>query len=124
MRLFSQIRKKVTRYFEVRMDLFKLEFIQRSSIILSYLIFSFLCLCISLPLFFFLGLALAEYLNELTGSRSVAFLLTSGIYVLIFILIFLFRVRIIRSFAGIFINVMTEDDPNEEIIEEEEQEED
>lgn len=114
MGLFNNIREKVAQYVNIRVDLAKLAFIERTSVILSYLIFVFVCLTIGLSLFLFMGLGLAEYFSGLIGSRTGGFFLTAGAYLLLFFLVFWLRIRIIHFFAGIFINVMTDDEDEEE----------
>jgi hypothetical protein len=113
MQILGRLRAKIAKYLQVQLDLVKLEFIQRTSVVLSYFIFVFVSLSIGLPLFFFLGLGLAEYFSAITGSRAGGFFMTAGVYLLSFIIIFLVRSKIIRFFAGLFIDVMTEDDNDE-----------
>lgn len=101
---------KITHYVDTRVDLLKLDFIERTAGILSYFIFTIICLLVALCIFLLLGVGLAEFFTNHTGSRTTGFFITAGIYVLFLVILGLARKYIVRLFLGIFIRVMTDDE--------------
>lgn len=110
MNFIGKFKDKIAHYINARLDLIKLDFIQRTSGILSYLIFTFICLLFTLCLFIFVGLGLGEYFSALVDSRAGGYFITAGIYLLLFLIMILFRAAIFRIFSGIFIRALTDDD--------------
>jgi hypothetical protein len=102
--MFSNLKEKISRHIQVRLDLVRIEVVERSSAVMSYLIFALICLFI---------FGLAEVLYDMGMSRGASFLTTTGIYILVFILVVLLRRNIIRLFSDLFIRVMTEDEEDE-----------
>lgn len=101
---------KITGYIDMRLQLIKLDIAGRVSNVLSYTIFIILCVVFLLPFLLFSGMGLAELMSDLVQSRAGGFAITSGIYLLIMLLLLVFRKRIINAFAGMFIGVMTDGD--------------
>ncbi len=101
---------KITGYIDMRLQLIKLDIAGRVSNVLSYTIFIILCIVFLLPFLLFSGMGLAELISDLVQSRAGGFAITSGIYLLIMLLLLVFRKRIINAFAGMFIGVMTDGD--------------
>lgn len=100
---------KITQNVSLRLELMKLNFIQRASGILSYFIFMIICLLLALCILLFLGMGMGEFFSSLTGSRGLGYILTATIYIVLFFVLLLARKNIIRRFVNVFIGVMTED---------------
>jgi hypothetical protein len=111
--MFSNLKEKISRHIQVRLDLVRIEVVERSSAVMSYLIFALICLFIFFAVLLFVGFGLAEVLYDMGMSRGASFLTTTGIYILVFILVVLLRRNIIRLFSDLFIRVMTEDEEDE-----------
>ena len=101
---------KITHNLDLRIDLLKLDFIERTSGILSYFIFTIICLLLALCILLFLGMGLGEYFSKVTDSNALGYIITAGIYILLFFILALARKPIVRLFLGIFINIMTDDE--------------
>lgn len=101
---------KITQNIGLRVELAKLELIERSSGILSYFIFTIICLFLALCILLFLGMGLGEFFAALTDSKALGYIIIAGIYILLFFVLALARRPIVRFFSGIFINVMTRDE--------------
>lgn len=115
--IFNNWKEKITQYVDLRFQLFKLEFIDRTSNVLSYILFAFAMLLFSMAILIFLGIGLGEWLCEVLNTRTGGFFATAGIYIIFLLVLFAMRKRLIRAFSGIFIRVLTEngdDDDNEE----------
>ncbi len=117
MSFIDKWKDKIAHYVDVRLDLLKLGFIERTSNILSYLIFVFIGLFLAVSILIFLGIGIGEYFSELLDSRAGGFFITTGFYILLLLILVMARVPVLKMFAGIFIRIMTasdEDDDDED----------
>jgi hypothetical protein len=114
MSFINKWKDKIAHYVEVRLDLIKLGFIERTSGILSYLIFVFICFFLSLSVLIFIGIGIGEYFAMVFDSRVGGFFVTAGFYLLLMVLMFLLRVPITNFFSGLFIRILTENDEEED----------
>ncbi len=121
MNFIDKWKDKITQYAEVRLRLIQINFIRRTSTILSHMIFTMIALLIFFAILIFLGFGLAEWYTVLAnGSRVAGFFMAIGTYVLLLLIAFALRRPITKGFTGIFIRILTERDDEEE--EEEKQE--
>lgn len=114
MNFINKWKDKIAHYVDVRVQLVKLDIIERTSGVLSYLIFIFICLFLALTILIFLGIVLGELFSGLIGSRPLGYLVTSGIYVLLMGLMFALRKPILDTFSGAFIRILTHEDEGDE----------
>lgn len=114
MSFISKWKDKLAHYIEVRLNLFKLGLIERISNILSYLIFVFIGLFLSVSILIFLGISIGEYFAAMLDSRAGGFFITAAFYILLLIILFMLRVPITNGFAGVFIRIMTASESDEE----------
>lgn len=114
MGIFDSWKEKIAHYIDVRLRLIKLSIVERVSGILSYLILTFIALFVGISVLIFAGIALAEYFATILDSRSGGYLLTSGIFLLLFLSLFAFKKLIVRAISGIFIRVMTDTSDDDE----------
>jgi hypothetical protein len=114
MNLLKSLKDKIARYIDVNVKLFKINFIQHTSNILSYFIFTIVSLFLLLAILIFMGLGLAEVFTAMVNSRIGGFFMVMGAYILLLIFIFGIRKWVIRGFAGAFIRILTEQDKDEE----------
>ena len=114
MSFVSKWKDKIAHYVDVRLSLLKLGFIERTSNILSYLIFVFIGLFLTLSILIFLGIGIGEYFATLLDSRAGGFFITAGFYILLLVILALMRNTITTAFAGIFIRIMTATDHDDD----------
>jgi len=116
MNIINEWKNKIAQYLNVQIKLIKLGFIERTSYLMGYFIFTIISLFFLLCMLLFLGLGLAEWFAAMVNSRIGGFFMAIGAYFLLFLIFFGFRKMVIRFFASAFINVLTEhdDDDNEE----------
>ncbi|HTN45560.1 MAG TPA: hypothetical protein VL098_04380 [Flavipsychrobacter sp.] len=107
-------KNKVTQHVELRLDLLKLEFIERTSGILGFFIFIFICLLFSLCILVFAGIGMGEFFSALLENRAGGFFLTAAIFLFCFLVLALGRKKIIGLFTGIFISIMTDGDDDDD----------
>lgn len=105
---------KLADYVDMRVRLVKLDFIERTSQVLSFFTFTIVCFLLVLPILLFMGIGVAEFFADLVGSRGGGYLIITGLYLLALGLLFIYRKRFIRKFTGLFIRVMTDDDEDDE----------
>ena len=111
--MFNEIKEKVTRYLEVHIKLFKVNFILRTSNLLSYFMFALISLFIVFCIVLFVGLGLTEVFILAGLSKMVSLFLTVAVYFGLLFLVIMLRTNITRFFASIFIRVLTEGDEDE-----------
>lgn len=104
----SNWKDKITQQVDLRIRLFKLEFIERTSNVLSYFIFTFVILLLTMAMMIFFGIGLGEWFSEMFHSRIGGYFATTGVYILLILVIFALRKKFINAFSGIFIRVLTE----------------
>lgn len=110
MGLISDIKEKITGYADVYIKLMKLSFIDRTSHVISYLIYLIICMLIGFCVLLFGGFGLSEALAEAGMPKSLAFLTTIGCFILVLLAFVLMRKKITRKLADTFIDVLTDDD--------------
>lgn len=106
--LFSKWKDKVAQYVDVRLNLAKLAFVERTSNVLSFLIFTFILLFLGVAALIFIGIALQETFSVWVGSRVGGAFLAAAFYILFSLVIILVRKPILRTFAGMFIQLLTD----------------
>lgn len=119
--LFGKWKDRATEYIDVRVQLAKLKFVQGASNVLSSLMFGFILVVVSISVLIFMGLGIMEVFTHFFNSRIAGAFATSGTFLLLMLVLFAFRKSFLRSFAGLFIRIMTdlgEDDEDEEKKEE------
>lgn len=89
--------RSVSGYIEARVDLIKLEIREEVTRHLSRLMVSLTGLLLAFSALGFLSITLALMLNEVLESAYLGFLIIGGSYLLIALLIFIFRESIARS---------------------------
>jgi hypothetical protein len=104
----SNWKDKITQQVDLRIRLFKLEFIERTSNVLSYFIFTFVILLLTMAMMIFFGIGLGEWFSEMFHSRIGGYFATTAVYILLIVVIFALRKKFINAFSGIFIRVLTE----------------
>lgn len=114
MNLFGKWKDKATEYVDVRVQLMKLQFIERTSKVLSSLMFGFVLLIISLTVLVFMGFGIMETLSSWFNSRIGGAFATSGVFLLLLFIFVGIRKRVMASFAGIFIRTLTDDPDDDE----------
>lgn len=114
MSLLDSLKEKITHYFDVYIRLAKLNFIERTSSVMGFLVFALINMFLFFCIMLFLGLGLVEVSIVLIDSKLASFFIVIGVYLLIMLVIFMQRRKIIRFFASSFIKVLTEHDEDEE----------
>lgn len=121
MNFFSKWKDKITQGIGDKIQSVKLDFIDKTSGILGYILFSFIAIFIALSVLLFIGFAIAEGFSDLFGSHAWGYLATAGLFLILVMVLFAFRQKFVDQFAGIFIRMLTQqqDDDDDDETEEE-----
>jgi hypothetical protein len=111
--LFNEWKENASRFFEVRANLIKLSFVERTSNILSYLIYVFILLFLAITVLIFLGISLQETFSHWFDSRILGAFATLGLYLVLAVIVILARKSILNAFAGIFVRMLTAEDEDD-----------
>ncbi|MBL7717957.1 MAG: hypothetical protein JNL72_03905 [Flavipsychrobacter sp.] len=110
MSLISKWKEKLAQGIGEKLDTIKLDFIDKTSGILGYVLYSLVALFIALSVFLFSGLGLSEVFADVFRSRAGGYFATAGVFAIIIACLFIFRQKIVDAFAGIFIRILTQQD--------------
>lgn len=113
--LFNEWKENATRFLEVRANLIKLSFVERTSNVLSFLIYIFILMFLVIAVLIFLGVALQETFSQLFDSRIGGAFATLGVYLLLVGGVVLMRKVILNFFASIFVRLITAEDDDDDM---------
>lgn len=108
---------KIIALVETKVRLMQLDFIERTSSLMSNFIFLLVFILLGFGVFLFVGLGLAELFSELLGSNILGYLTAASFYLLIGVLLYLLRKRMLTKLSNMFISILTEkrdDDDDDE----------
>lgn len=97
---FRSIKAKITQYVHLRYEELRLEVVERIVSVLGYFAFILIAIFLGFIGFIFLGIGLAEWLSIVFEHRAYGYFATAGIFILVVILLSLFKKAIALSFAG------------------------
>lgn len=84
-------------YVEVRLELIKLRTVRMASRTLSILLTGFIIIMLSLFILLFLGLTFSAWISALTGSAIAGYAATAGLYLLLLLLVIVFRKPLLQN---------------------------
>lgn len=119
MNLFGKWKDQATQYVDVRVQLAKLKFIERTSHVLSHLMLGFVLMVVSIVVLIFLGFGIMESFTTLFESRTGGAFATAVIFALFIAILFGLRRRILTSFADLFVRIMTDNNDDDDDDEDE-----
>jgi len=114
MSIIGEIKDKVTRYVDVYIKLFKVDFILRTSNVMGFIIFAIIGLLLLLCAAIFMGFGLVELFMAVDISKLGAFFIVVGIYLLLLVLLISCRRPVTRFFASGIIRELTRGDDDED----------
>jgi len=124
MNILGKWKDKAFRYVDVRFQLMKLGFIERTSHVLSSVMIGFILLFLAFSMFIFMGMGLMKALSIWLDSEVGGSFATAGIFLLLIFLFIALRKKVLLAFAGLFIGIMTAGDDEEDDDEEADEEDD
>ena len=88
---FQQFYDDVKKYIELQTDYFKVEFVEKLTILISFLLIIVLVVILAMAALFYLFFSVAYLIEPLFGSLAISFSIISAFYVLLIVLLFFFR---------------------------------
>lgn len=109
----------LTKFIEIKLEIYELKAKKQVVDIISTLSTLVLILSFGLFMLFFLSLALGFYLNTVFDSAFIGFVFLGLIYLIICILLIVFKNKIIMNhlFQAIFSETLTQDDDEQDVDE-------
>lgn len=101
---------KVVALVETKVKLMQLELIERTSKLLSVFVFIIMFVLLAFGVFMLVGLGVAEQFSAWFNSYIGGYMAAGGVFLIVAIIIYLFRKSILRKLSNIFINALTEDE--------------
>ncbi len=83
--------KKTGDYVETRIDLMKLQAVNKTSEVTSSLVSNIVIAILGIMMLIFLNIGIAFYLGEVLGKVHYGFFIVSGFYLLLAVLLYVFR---------------------------------
>ena len=108
--VFAKLKTDVSTYARWRFELLKLNTYERVAKVIAILSCGLLLLLLAFFAFLFLFLALGVYLGELLHSEALGWLLVAGMYLLLFVVMFLCRRQIQDKLLNEMIVIVKEND--------------
>ncbi len=112
--VFTDVKKDVTTYLDLRLKLLKLETYEKTGKIAAVMSFVFVILFIVFFAVLFLFLGLGYHLGNLLDNQALGMTLIGSIYLLILIIAILFRKSFMSKIFSLFIAELTADDDGKE----------
>ena len=106
---FQQLYEDVKTYVRLQTEYVKVEFVEKLAILLSTLLIITIILILAIAGLFYLFFSLAYALVPLVGGLAVSFCIIAAIYVVLIILVFVFRKQLVinplvRFLSKLFLN--------------------
>lgn len=106
---FRQLFKEVKKYVHLQKNYIKLELTEKLTVIFSALILWILIIMLSVMILFYLSLSLAYLLEPHVGGLTASYVIIAGIVLLLMILLYAFRKKliinpIVNFLANLFLN--------------------
>ena len=112
----DKLAEKLTKFIDIKLEIYELKVKEQLVLIISSLATLGLILSFGLFMVFFVSLALGFYLNGLFESRFIGFLIVGAIYLIVCILLILFKDKIIinKLLQAIFSDTLTNESDGQE----------
>jgi hypothetical protein len=107
----DKMKQQLTEYMQLRLDLLKADFTEKTALIFSKMITGIIVLVMAFMVILFGSIALGLYFGNMFGSLVLGFALLTGVYLLLIVLLLLVKDKIIQTpVANQIIDVMYESD--------------
>jgi len=105
---FQQLYDDIKKYILLQTEYAKVEIIEKMTILLSTLLIIGLIIVLAIAVLFYLSFSLSYTLEPFFGSLALSFAVISGIYVLLIVILLVFRKNLIinplvRFLSGLFL---------------------
>lgn len=101
----EEIKDTLFKYFETRIDLFKIETRDKIERAVIMAIYGALIVCIGLTIFILIIILLGTFLNKWLNSDYLGFLILLGVFVIALVVCITLKENLIRFIRGIIVRV-------------------
>ena len=112
--LFSDIKKDLISYITLKLEILKLDALEKSSAFSSLLLYGLILILVVFFAFLFLFLALGFYLGQLLNSLGTGMILVAVLYLIVFCILLWQRKKIQNWFMNLFIEQISGNEDNGE----------
>jgi hypothetical protein len=95
---FEELKQVVTDYFEAKIRLYKIGAFEKIAKISAILFSTLVIAMIGFFFLFFLGITTGFFFGSLLNSNALGFLILTGIYFILFLIVYIFRKKILEKF--------------------------
>jgi Putative Actinobacterial Holin-X, holin superfamily III len=107
----DKLKQQLTEYMQLRLDLLKADFTEKTALIFSKMITGVIVLVMLFMVLIFGSVVLGLYLGNLLGSLVLGFAVVTGFYLLLIVLLMLVKDKLIQTpVANQIIDIMYESD--------------
>ena len=115
MNIISKWIDKISQYLELQVRTIQLSIVERVAMVLGYFIFALLLLFTGFAILLFFGFFMSQVFTVLANdNRTLGFLFTVLMYLVLFMALYLCRRPIVRYVTNTFIGILTRDDDIDE----------
>jgi len=111
--LFADIKKDLTAYITLKLEILKLDAYEKSSMFSSLLLYGLILLLVVFFAFLFLFLALGLYLGQLLDSFGTGMVLVAVLYIIAFAVLLWQRKKIQNWLINLFVQQIIQAEDNE-----------
>ena len=111
--LFAEIKKDLTSYITLKLEILKLDAYEKSSIFSSLLLYGLILALVVFFAFLFLFLALGLYIGQFLNSMGTGMALVAVLYLTVFGILLWQRKRIQNWLINLFVGQITQEQDNE-----------
>jgi len=103
----EEIKDTLFKYFETRIDLFKIETRDKIERAVVMALYGAILLCVALTVLILLVILLGTFLNKWLNSDYLGFLILLGVFVLKLVLAIVFKEKLVQFIRGIIVRFVS-----------------
>lgn len=111
--LFADIKKDLTAYITLKLEILKLDVYEKSGMFSSLLLYGLILLMVVFFAFLFLFVALGVYIGQLLGGYGTGMIIIAGLYLIALAVLLWQRKRIQNWLVNLFVEQIIQGDDNE-----------
>ena len=111
--LFADIKKDLTAYITLKLEILKLDVYEKSSMFSSLLLYGLILLLVVFFAFLFLFVALGVYLGQLLNNYGTGMILIAVLYLIVLSVLLWRRKKIQNWLVNVFVEQIIQEDDNE-----------
>jgi hypothetical protein len=109
--IFEKWKDRITKLVATKIRLMQLDIIERIAKLMSYFIMLLVFIFIGFGALLFTGFSCAEWFSSLLDNRALGNLATAAVFVLLILILYVQRKRIMIGMSNKFISALSQDEP-------------